>query len=29
MNYRISSIKRRVSDKRRPLVSTAPLGIHI
>ena len=27
--YRISSNKRRVSNKRRPLISVAPLGIHI
>ena len=27
--YRISSNKRRASNKFRPLISTAPLGIHI
>ena len=29
MIYRISSNKRRASNKRRPLISAAPLGIHI
>ena len=28
-DYRISSNKRRASNKRRPLISAAPLGIHI
>ena len=29
INYRISSIERRASNKPRPLISAAPFGIHI
>ena len=29
LNYRISYKKRRASNKRRPLIGAAPLGIHI